>query len=163
MEGEGFLPTAWTRLKESVGQRWTRKPPRKKVVLVVENNRPLRKLLAEALRDQRHYTIEAGDGAEAVRIGARCRDEIHQLITAVRLPDLIGWELVELLRLDYPALDVVYIARNTDDCKWLSRAHKVSRFIRLPNPLTRESLRRALLRYDLARPQFVSALRLVDA
>ena len=163
MEREGFLRTAWTKLKESVGQRWTRKPPRNKVVLVVENNRSLRKLLAEVLREQCHYTIEAADGAEAVRIGARYRDEIHQLITAVRLPDLIGWELVELLRLDYPTLDVVYLARNTDDCKWLSRAHKASRFIRLPNPLTRESVRRALRRYDLARPQFVSALRLVDA
>lgn len=74
MEGEGFLPAVWTRLKESVGQRWTRKPRRKKVVLVVENNRSLRKLLAEVLQEQCQYTIEAGDGAEAVRIGARYRD-----------------------------------------------------------------------------------------
>jgi CheY-like chemotaxis protein len=163
MELEGFLPAAWTALRETAWQRWTPKPGGKKVVLVAENNRSLRKLLTEILRDQGHYMIEAGDGAEAVRIGARFRDEIHQLITAVRLPDLIGWELSELLMLDYPALDVVYIARNPDDCKWLSRARNVSKFIHLPNPLTRESVRRALRRYHLARPQFVRALRLVDA
>lgn len=163
MEFDGFLPTAWTVLKEKAWQRWAPKPGGKKVVLVAENNRPLRKLLTEILRDQGYYLIEAGDGAEAVRIGARFRDEIHQLITAVRLPDLIGWELSELLRLDYPALDVVYIARNPEDCKWLSRARKVSKFIHIPNQLTRESVGRALRRYQLARPQFVTALRLVDA
>ena len=68
----------------------------------------------QVLRDQHYLTIAACDGAEAVRIGARCQRQIHLLMTDVRLPDL-GWELAELLRLDHPAVAVAYVAHDREE------------------------------------------------
>jgi DNA-binding response OmpR family regulator len=95
---------------------WSRgSAAQKELILVAESNQALRRDLVDVLRDQHYLTIAACDGAEAVRIGARCRRQIHLLMAGVRLPDLIGWELAELLRLDHPGVAVVYIAHDREE------------------------------------------------
>ena len=112
---------AWTALNNTIRRLSRTSGVQKELILVAESNQVLRRHLVDALRNQHYRTLEASDGADAVRIGARCRRQIHLLMTAVRLPDLIGWELEELLRLDHPAIDVVYIAHDREDCQRFGR------------------------------------------
>jgi DNA-binding response OmpR family regulator len=67
-----------------------------------------------------------------VRIGARCRRQIHLLMTAFRLPDLIGWELAELLRFDHPGVAVVYIAHDREDWRRFGRKNLKCILLQVP-------------------------------
>jgi CheY-like chemotaxis protein len=92
---------------------WSRgSAAQKELILVAESNQALRRNLVDVLGDQHYLTIAACDGAEAAHNGAHCERQIHLLMTGVRLPDLIGWELAEFLRLDHPGVAVVYIAHD---------------------------------------------------
>ena len=62
----------WTSLRATIRKLW--KGPwaaDEQVILVAESNKVLRKLLIGVLRAQHYRTIEARNGREAVRIGAR--------------------------------------------------------------------------------------------
>jgi DNA-binding NtrC family response regulator len=82
-------------------------------ILVVATDPATRGLICRALRPD-HRVLQAANAQEAVRIAAQHRRDIDLLVTDVKLPLLNGWELLELLTLDYPKLDVVYFARSLD-------------------------------------------------
>src|SRR5215469_7456649 len=125
---------AWTALNDMIRGHWSRgSPAQQEPILVAESNQALRRSLVDVLRDQHYLTIAACDGAEAVHIGARCRRQIHLLMTGVRLPDLIGWELAELLRLDHPGVAVVYIAHNREE--WWRLGNKKIEVHALTSPI----------------------------
>ena len=85
----------------------------KRTILVVEHDHVIRQLLSQSLRPD-YRTVETASGEEAVKLAAQHRREIDLLLTEVRLPRLFGWELMELLTLDYPNLKVVYVSKSMD-------------------------------------------------
>ena len=114
MTWEGII-AAWAALNNRI-RHWSRAfGVQKELILVAESDRVLRRGLVRVLSEKHYRTIEASDAADAVRFSARCHRQIHLLMTAARLPDLIGWELVELIRLDQPAVPVVFIAHDLED------------------------------------------------
>ena len=121
---------------------------RGETILIAESDEWLRRLLVERLHRAQYQTLEAADGAEAVRIAARSRSgNIHLLLADVRLPDLLGWDLAEILRLDHPRLKVVCFGRSPQD-GW-SRPRKISAaFLHLPRPFISEAVLQAL-RHEL--------------
>jgi len=152
------LIEAWNALNNTIRGYWSRAFGQKEVILVAEGDPAMRKDLVDVLRHQHYRTMEACDGTEAVRKGAR--RQIDLLMTGLRLPDLVGWELTELLRLDHPALAVVYIASNHEDWWRLGRKKFKSALLKVPfRPETvLEVVRRGL---DTHR-ELNSRLRLVD-
>jgi two-component system, cell cycle sensor histidine kinase and response regulator CckA len=78
-------------------------------VLIAEPNPSLRQLECQAL--SRDYRVVRTSGAEeAIRTAARHEIELDLLLTEICLPNLNGWDLTELLRLDYPNFKVIYLA-----------------------------------------------------
>ena len=155
-----WMNAAWTALNNKIiGRSSLASAVQKRLILVAEGDRALRRDLRDVLRDQRYRTIEACDGAHAVRIGARCHRPIHLLMTAVRLPDLMGWELGELLRLDHPAVDVVYIAHDREE--WWRLGRKSFKSLILQVPFRRESVLEVVRRGLHADLKLNSRLRLV--
>ena len=78
-------------------------------ILIAEPNPGLRHLEWQALA--RDYRVMRTSGAEeAIRTAARHEVEVDLLLTEVYLPNLQGWDLTELLHLDYPNCKVVYLA-----------------------------------------------------
>jgi hypothetical protein len=77
-------------------------------------------------------------GPKQYGFGARCHRQIHLLMTAFRLPDLIGWELGELLRLDHPSVAVVYIAHDREE--WWRLCSKKLKSALLQVPFRPESV-----------------------
>ena len=82
-------------------------------ILVVQHDLVTRQLLSRSLRPS-YRVLQAGSAEEAVRIAAQHQWNIDLLLTEVRLPQLFGWELLELLALDYPKLKVVYVSKSID-------------------------------------------------
>ena len=82
-------------------------------ILIAEPDPMLRQLECRALSP--NYEIVSTDSAEeAVRTAAQHETEIDLLLTEAQLPRVDGWELAELVKLDYPDLKVVYLSGFTD-------------------------------------------------
>jgi two-component system, cell cycle sensor histidine kinase and response regulator CckA len=82
-------------------------------VLIAEPDQMLRRLECRALSPQ-YQILPSSSAEEAVRIAARHETELDVLLTEVRLQCMDGWELTELLKLDYPNLKVVYLSSSID-------------------------------------------------
>src|SRR5258708_3435872 len=82
-------------------------------ILIVEPDQALRKLEWRALSGK-YRIIQTSSVEEAVRTAARHTAEVDLLVTNVQLPHRFGWELMQLLRLDYPDLQVVYTSSSVD-------------------------------------------------
>jgi len=82
-------------------------------ILITEPDPMLRRLERRAL-SPKYQIVETSTGEEAVRIAARHDAHLDLLLTEARLPRMEGWNLVELLKMDYPSLKVVYVANSID-------------------------------------------------
>jgi len=69
-------------------------------ILVVEDDRDLRKLFCTVLTKHHYQTLEAENGEEALAI--LDRESISLVVTDVMMPKMDGYELSELIR-DYDA------------------------------------------------------------
>ena len=78
-------------------------------VLVVEDEAAVRDLVGECLRRCGFRVLEAGTGAEALRIWKQHRDEVDLLLTDIVMPEgMSGRELGEQLQAEKPGLKLVY-------------------------------------------------------
>lgn len=155
---------AWTSLRATIRKLWGgSRALHEQVILVAESDKALRRSLIGVLHAQHYRTIEARDGGEAVRIGARYRHDIHLLVTDVRLPDLSGWELGELIRLDHPAVRIICLGHNVADRR-RSLGRRISTFVLLQTPFRHEPIIRAVERELSEQARLSSSgLKLVEA
>jgi DNA-binding NtrC family response regulator len=110
-------------------------------VLIAEPDQLLRRLEYRAL-SPKYLIVQTSSIQEAVRTAARHAMEIDLLLTEVRLPHGFGWELTELLKLDYPDLTVIYMASSID-AEMRART-RPSVLVLLQSPFNPDSLRRAV-------------------
>jgi PAS domain S-box-containing protein len=86
------------------------------VVLLVEDEAPLRALVAHFLRHQGYTVLEAMSGEEALRIAEENAGErIDLLLTDVVMPKMSGRELADRLENSRPGLKVLFASGYTDD------------------------------------------------
>jgi|SRR5579871_1994722 len=115
---------------------------KKPTILVAEHDRLIRKLLSRALRSAYHI-VETCSAPEAVRTAAQHSREIDLLLTEARLPGpFAGWQLLELLKLDYPKLKVVYISKAIDQ-EIRAHTHR-DKILVLEHPFPNECLQQAV-------------------
>ena len=88
--------------------------PRTRTILIAEREEPLRTRVCQVLASEGYSVFQACTGEEAVRTAARHERQIDLLLTNVSLPGLHGWELAELIKLDYPQVKVLYMLRHPD-------------------------------------------------
>jgi two-component system cell cycle sensor histidine kinase/response regulator CckA len=110
-------------------------------ILIAEPNQVLRHLEYRALSPE-YQIIQTSDAEEAVRTAARHETALDLLLTEVRLPRMDGWELTELLKLDYPGLKVIYMS-NSIDAEIRART-RPSIVVVVENPFRADRLRRAV-------------------
>ena len=110
-------------------------------ILIVETDQALRQLEYRALSGD-YRIIQTATVEEAVRIAARHTTEIDLLVTGVRLPPRFGWDLTQLLKLDYPDLKVVYTSSSVD-AEIRARTYP-STVVVLDNPFSPDRLRQAV-------------------
>ena len=78
-------------------------------ILIVEDERPIRRLAATALGKAGYHTFEAVDGQEALEIFDKHGDTIVMVVTDVVMPRMGGPELAERLRGRRPGLPLLYM------------------------------------------------------
>ena len=82
-------------------------------VLVVDDDPHVRSATTRALRSKGYRTVDAADGATALRMLTSGRFDL--LVTDVVMPGMNGRELAEAARVSLPALKVLYTSGYTDD------------------------------------------------
>jgi CheY-like chemotaxis protein len=88
-------------------------------VLLVDDEGPIRRLIARALEQEGYRVIEAGDGLDALKRMQDADPAIRLVITDIRMPGLDGYELAERLRSMPNAPPILFISGYGQDGVWL--------------------------------------------
>ncbi len=94
-------------------------PEGSETILLVEDEESLRQLAVSMLRECGYTVLEAANAAEALPLGEHYEGQIDLLATDVVMPNMMGTELAERLRIARPNMPVLFMSgyskRLTDD------------------------------------------------
>jgi DNA-binding response OmpR family regulator len=79
-------------------------------VLVVEDDEPLRRALARALRLEGFTVVEAENGAVAFRMLQALSGSVDLILTDITMPIMDGIQLAEALRSAYPDIPILFMS-----------------------------------------------------
>jgi CheY-like chemotaxis protein len=127
----------------------------RETILLVDDEKALRKLGKRILSEAGYRVLEASDGAQALRIAAEEVGEIDLVLTDVEMPTLGGRGMVDELHELSPGLRVLFMSGYTDN-EILRRGIRTSETEFLQKPFTAQSLREAV-RAVLNKPATKSA------
>jgi signal transduction histidine kinase len=84
------------------------------VILVVEDEEPVRRLAVAGLQDRGYTVLSAANGREAIRVIAVQKQTIDLVVSDVIMPEMGGRELFETVKKVYPDIKVLFISGYTD-------------------------------------------------
>lgn len=164
--GTGNVPLPGSPLKESPEERAAREAEEaeasqirrlkhgehtgRETILLVDDEKALRKLGKRILSEAGYRVLEASDGAMALRVAAEEVGEIDLVLTDVEMPTLGGRGMVDELHELSPGLRVLFMSGYTDN-EILRRGIQTAETDFLQKPFTAESLRNAV-RAVLSKP-----------
>ncbi len=88
--------------------------PEGKVVLIVEDEDPVRTFSSRALKARGYTVLEAADGEQAISL-LQDHDEVDVLITDMVMPGMDGATLARLVRQEYPSIRVILMSGYSED------------------------------------------------
>jgi CheY-like chemotaxis protein len=105
-------------------------------ILVVEDSPTVRKMVCTMLSQTGYNCLEAGDGAEALRLLDRAEEaeDVRLVLTDVIMPNMDGAELARRLARTRPELRILFMSGYVDDDVVRSLGKASSLF--LPKPFT---------------------------
>jgi two-component system, cell cycle sensor histidine kinase and response regulator CckA len=104
-------------------------------ILLVEDEPVLRELARVILGDYNYRVLEAGTGAEALRIFDEQKGEVDLLLTDMVMPEgMTGRELAEELRRRKPAIKVIYTSGYSSDIMGGEVVPRDAKFLQKPYP-----------------------------
>jgi CheY-like chemotaxis protein len=102
-----------------------------KTLLVVDDDRAVRELKAEILRQEGYQVLQAESAAEALRVAASTAP-IHLLVTDYSMPEVDGLELTRRFRAVHPQTPVLMVSGSLPLLR--DGAQDLDRFEILPKP-----------------------------
>jgi diguanylate cyclase (GGDEF)-like protein len=105
-DNEFALPNIVGTVKRALNNRNTR-------ILVVDDTRTTRKVLARMLSIQQYAVVEAGSGQEALAI-LENNPDVQLVVSDYYMPDMDGFELARRIRRQRPDVRVLGISSSTD-------------------------------------------------
>ena len=84
-------------------------------VLVAEDDRAVRDVVAETLGLRGYRVMRANDGPSALELAASVDGKVDLLLTDIVMPGMTGRELAQALAARHPALRVLFMSGYTDD------------------------------------------------
>src|SRR5947209_5194878 len=138
-----YLPSAEKKLLPGLEKAEDTLPPRREgvTVLVVEDDRVMRRLTCKMLQEHGYHVIEAEDGNGALAAIASADGKIDLTLTDVVMKGMTGPDLVLKLIESYPQMKVVYMSGYTGE---LVTNQSGNGMRLLEKPFTRASLLQTL-------------------
>jgi PAS domain S-box-containing protein len=90
-------------------------PHGSETILVVEDEKEVRKLAVQILQRQGYTVLDAPDGDGALVICGERKDPIHLILTDVVMPGMSGRQLADRLGSFHPEMKVLYMSGYTDN------------------------------------------------
>jgi PAS domain S-box-containing protein len=111
-----YLPQVDEALEELREKEETREVPRGiETVLIVEDDKEVRKLAARILENHGYKVLEASQGSEALPLSKEYQEPIHLMLADVVMPGLDGRELAERIKFFHPRMKVLYMSGYTEN------------------------------------------------
>ena len=121
----------------------TARPPGE-TSLLVEDNRPLRRLIRRTLKGQGYQVLSARNGHEALSLAADHCGPIDLLVTDVVMPHMDGFTLGERLVESRPDTRVLFLSGYADQSITVREGLKKAGQAFLLKPFTRDQLLRTV-------------------
>ena len=90
-------------------------PPGERIILLIEDEAPVRKLIRSVLTGHGYTVLEAATGEEALAVASGHAGAIHLILSDVVMPGTGGPETVEALLRSRPTSQVIFMSGYTDD------------------------------------------------
>jgi len=103
-----------------------------RIILLVEDEEPVRLFAKAALEEQGYRVLEAGQGWEALKRLSEFDGAIHLVIADVMMPEMGGSELARRLAVERPGLPILFLSGYTDDEMTLRGLGPPSAFVQKP-------------------------------
>jgi two-component system cell cycle sensor histidine kinase/response regulator CckA len=113
---------------------------RRGMILLVEDDAPIRRYARAALEEQGYRVLEAGHGWEALMRLSEFDGAVNLVIADVMMPEMGGSELARRLAVERPGLPILFLSGYTDDEMTLRGLGPPSAFVQ--KPFTAEALTR---------------------
>ena len=84
-------------------------------VLVAEDDRAVREVVAETLSARGYRVLRAADGQSALELARGAEGRLDLLLTDIVMPGMTGRELAQALAAAHPEIRVLYMSGYTDD------------------------------------------------
>jgi CheY-like chemotaxis protein len=101
-------------------------------ILLLEDNAPLRAVLARTLRARGYRVLEAGTGDEALEVLEDPRQTVHLLLTDIVLPGMSGAEVARRVRDRSPRLKIMFMSGYADPSEHADVPLGTARFLQKP-------------------------------
>jgi PAS domain S-box-containing protein len=102
------------------------------IILLVEDEEPLRLFAKAALEERGYGVLEAGHGWEALMRLSEVDGAVNLVITDVMMPEMGGSELARRLAVERPGLPILFLTGYTDDEMILRGLGPPSAFVQKP-------------------------------
>lgn len=124
----------------------------KRTVLFVDDEKKILTSLKRGLLDEPYETLFANGGKEALEI--LMREEVHVIVTDMRMPEMTGLDLLRIVKKDYPHIVRMVLSGYTQISTLLTAINQgeVYKYITKPWKLEEDfkpSIREAIEYYDL--------------
>jgi two-component system, cell cycle sensor histidine kinase and response regulator CckA len=103
-----------------------------RIILLVEDEEPVRLFAKVALEEQGYRVLEAGHGWEALMRLSEFDGAINLVIADVMMPEMGGSELARRLAVERPGLPILFLSGYTDDEMTLRGLGPPSAFVQKP-------------------------------
>jgi DNA-binding response OmpR family regulator len=111
-----------------------------KKVLVIEDERDLRKFSTWVLEAEGYLALQAADGASGIRIARQEHPDL--ILLDIKLPDMYGWAILEEIKASPQLNDIpVVIFTASADILYKDTAEKMGAASFLVKPVSAEMLR----------------------
>jgi PAS domain S-box-containing protein len=121
----------------------TQAPRGTETVLLTEDEQDVREVAREFLESAGYTVLEAGDGAEALRVAAAHPEAIDVLVTDMVMPGMPGQDLARSLRQQRAGLRVIYMSGYSEQAAGEAAKADASALV-LTKPFSRGAILRAV-------------------
>ena len=105
----------------------------RRLVLIVEDEEPARRVFAAALEKNGYQVVQAGSAEEALVVAENVDRPIDALLMDIMLPDSWGTRLAQSLQVLHPGIGIIFASGYAaDDPIMMSGIEKGTRFLHKP-------------------------------